>query len=64
MLHNAPRAVNRGQKSEYRMDGRFAGAATANVANNMAGRSVLPAGQPIWAAGAGTAPAAIPAARA
>ncbi|HLN69981.1 MAG TPA: hypothetical protein VK280_22270 [Streptosporangiaceae bacterium] len=36
----------------------------AVVANNMAGRSVLPVGQPIWAAGAGTAPAAPSAARA
>jgi len=36
----------------------------AVVANNMVGRSVLPVGQPIWAASAGTAPAAIPAARA
>jgi hypothetical protein len=31
MLHSAPRAVNRGQKSEYRIDGRFAAAAIAKA---------------------------------
>jgi len=36
----------------------------AVVANNMADRSVLPVGRPMWAATAVTAPAAIPAARA
>ena len=36
----------------------------AVVVNNMAGRSVLPVGQPMWAAGAGTVPVAPSAARA
>ena len=36
----------------------------AVVVNNMAGRPVLPVGRPMWAATAGTAPAAPAAARA